>query len=74
MMNASELPADDGDPFLICFVRGGLDADATGEFARAGEMTWRRGAGESREEFRARAEREARAANEARLIFGGLPG
>lgn len=65
----------DDDGFLICSVRGGISADASGEFARAGDHFWWRDedGDESREEFRARAEREARAAGETRIVFGGLP-
>jgi len=73
MINMTNNPADD-DGFLICFIRGGIAADATGEFARAGDFSWWRADDESQEQFRARAEREARAAGETRIVFGGLPG
>jgi hypothetical protein len=54
-------------------IRGGLTADASGEFATVGDEYVEREGGETVEAFRARAREAAIAAGAKLLVFGGLP-
>jgi hypothetical protein len=53
-------------------IRGGLEDDATGDFATVGDVLIEREDGETVEAFRVRAREAAVAAGRDHVIFGGL--
>ena len=57
----------------IISIRGGLQPDASGDFAPYGDVTVERKPGESIEDFQRRARGSAQAAGIEWVVFGGLP-
>ena len=57
----------------IITISGGLQPDASGDFATYGDVTVDRKPGESVEDFQRRARGSAQAAGVEWVVFGGLP-
>jgi hypothetical protein len=58
---------------MIITIKGGLQSDASGDFAQFGDTLIEREDGEMIEAFQIRARDAARAAGVEWVVFGGLP-